>query len=245
MRTMYDSITAGDIPSWAQLVAGYVDGLYRWSDADWARFPGAVKVRIAVFASTNDGHVLDIETGDATPAQAPGWAQGRRGQGVEPSVYMNLSTWPQVRSAFQNARVPEPHYWVAQWDGVAQVPAGAVAKQYADPGLSGGHYDLSAVADYWPGVDATPGSGSGPGPMQLTEEEMVVLKTAGSITGTLVAGPLVVDIPHTEDAGALQGAGVPIVVVTQDFLNLVHQGAAALQGAISGQLSVSGNLTVK
>ncbi len=116
---------------------------------------------------------------------------------------------------------------------------------FEDPGLSGGHYDLSAVADYWPGVDATPGSGSGPGPMQLTEEEMVVLKTAGSITGTLVAGPLVVDIPHTEDAGALQGAGVPIVVVTQDFLNLVHQGAAALQGAISGQLSVSGNLTVK
>jgi hypothetical protein len=31
---------------------------------------------------------------------------------------------------------------------------GAVAKQYADPGThGGGHYDLSIVADYWPGVD--------------------------------------------------------------------------------------------
>lgn len=39
-RTMYDSTNPGAIPASAALVAGYVDGLYRWSDAAWARFAG-------------------------------------------------------------------------------------------------------------------------------------------------------------------------------------------------------------
>lgn len=153
-RTMYDSTAPFAIPPTAAMVAGYVDGRYVWSPAAWARFPNAVKVRIAVFASTNDGHVLDIETGDATPAQAPGWVQRRRAAGIDPSVYCNLSLWPAVRAAFHAANVAEPHYWVAGYPGGgAVIPAGAIAHQYADPATSGGQWDLSVVADYWPGID--------------------------------------------------------------------------------------------
>lgn len=155
MRTMYDSTTATDIPRNATMVAGYLPpSQFAWSAADWARFPNAVKVRIAIFASVNDGHVLDVEPGDATPAQAPGWVVMRRRAGVDPTVYCNASTWPTVRAEFQRQRIPEPHYWIARYDGVVNIPAGAVAKQYANPAVHGrGHFDLSAVADHWPGVD--------------------------------------------------------------------------------------------
>ncbi|MGH3761973.1 hypothetical protein [Actinophytocola sp.] len=154
-RTMYDSVTPSAIPRSAVMVAGYLPpSRYAWSDAEWAMFPNAVKVRIAIFASVNNGHVLDVEPGDATPAQAPGWVVMRRRAGVDPSVYCNYSTWPTVRAEFQRRGIREPHYWIARYDGVARLPAGAVAKQYANPPLHGrGHFDLNVVADYWPGVD--------------------------------------------------------------------------------------------
>lgn len=153
-RIMYDSVTANDIPVDALMVGGYLPpSSFAWSPADWARFPNAVHVRIAVRASTDDGDVLDVERGDATPLEAPGWVVRRRAAGVDPSVYCSASEWPAVRQAFHNANVPEPHYWIAHYDGIAAIPAGAVAKQYRNPPSSGGHFDLSIVADYWPGVD--------------------------------------------------------------------------------------------
>jgi hypothetical protein len=161
MRTMYDAVTAGNIPRSASMVAGYVDKirLEPWTSADWDRFPGAVKVQIVKKASTNAGHVLDVEPGDATPAEAPGWVRMRREAGADPTVYMNASTWPSVRMEFQRQDVAQPHYWVAKYDGdpawgTGWAALGCVAKQYAGdvpPGV-----DLSSVADYWPGVDPAP-----------------------------------------------------------------------------------------
>jgi hypothetical protein len=156
MRTLHDSTTAGDIPAGAQMVGGYVDGRYAWDSASWARFPNAVHVPIAVFASTNNGIVLDVEPGCATPAEAPGWVQMRRAAGIDPSVYCNQSALGTVQAAFNAAGVAQPHYWVAHYDNVVDIPAGTVAKQYINDPTSGGHYDLSAVADYWPGIDPAP-----------------------------------------------------------------------------------------
>lgn len=155
-RQMADAIDPNNIPVGKfPLVAGYVDGpRSQWPAAGWARHAGSILVRIAVFASTNAGIVLDVETGDATPAQAPGWVKMRRAAGADPTVYCNLSLWPTVRAAFHSANIAEPHYWVAGYPGGgAVIPAGAIAHQYADPATSGGQWDLSVVADYWPGVD--------------------------------------------------------------------------------------------
>ena len=156
-RKMGDSTTAADIPPGMALVAGYVDGLYQWSAADWALHPKATQVRVAVFASTNDGHVLDVETGDATPDQAPSWVTMRRAAGIEPSIYCSeMNGWSAVRQAFFDQGVVEPSYWVANYNGNQAIPPDAVSKQYANQPMTGGHYDLSSVADYWPGVDPPP-----------------------------------------------------------------------------------------
>lgn len=152
MRTMYDAVTASNIPVNAPMVAGYVD---LWSEADWARFPNAVKVRIARLASVNDGDVLDVENTDATPDQAPGWVTMRRNAtgGVQKTVYMSESAWQAVRDAFAAQGIAEPEYWVAAYPGIgADLYPGSVAHQYVDTGP----YDLSVVADYWPGVDKAP-----------------------------------------------------------------------------------------
>lgn len=171
-RTMYDSITAADIPLTAAVVLGYVNGTYEWSAEDWARFPHAVKVRCATRANIDDGHVLDVEPGDATPAQAPGWVVMRRRAGLAtPTVYCSSSAWPAVRAAFRAAGVAEPLYLIAHYDGDPTIPAGAIGKQYVDPPRSGGHWDLSVVADYWPGIDPAPVTHTPEVPdMQLTDK---------------------------------------------------------------------------
>lgn len=152
-RTMYDSVTPAAIPSTATMVAGYVDGLYANVNAMRSRFPKAKLVEIAVSSHTDAGQVLDVETGDATPTGAVSWVQMRRRAGADPTVYCNSSVWPSVRAAFSAAKVSQPHYWVANWDGNPTIPAGAVAKQYKDSKMVGHNYDVSVVADYWPGVD--------------------------------------------------------------------------------------------
>ncbi len=152
-RTMYDTVEAQSAPAGASLLAGYVNGRYANMDALRARYPHALLVGIAVTADHDGGVVLDVERGDATPAEAPGWVTRRRAAGVDPTVYCSASVWPAVRAAFHVAHVAEPHYWIAQWDDRAAVMPGAVAKQYANhPG-----YDVSVVAAYWPGVDPHPG----------------------------------------------------------------------------------------
>lgn len=151
-RLMYDGVTPSRIPADATMVAGYVDGRYANISAIRKRFPKALVVPIAVFASTNAGVVLDVEPGDATPAQAPGWVQRRRAAGVDPTVYCSAYAWPAVQAAFRHAGVAEPHYWIADYDNDPTVPVGAVAKQYRDTA----GYDVSAVRSYWPGVDPKP-----------------------------------------------------------------------------------------
>ena len=77
---MFDSIDLSQIPATAPAVAGYVDG--RWPT--FARLPGmfphAHLLSVAVTAA-GDADCLDIETGDATPADAAGWYARQKAQG--------------------------------------------------------------------------------------------------------------------------------------------------------------------
>jgi len=150
---MYDSVNVAGIPASAAMVAGYVDGNYANIPALRARFPHATVVEIAI-AHTTRAQVLDVETGDATPAGAVLWCTQTMADtpNTELTVYCNSSTWPAVRAAFAAAGVSEPQYWIADYDHSAVIPAGAVAKQYTNTAS----YDISVVADHWPGVDPDP-----------------------------------------------------------------------------------------
>jgi hypothetical protein len=148
-----DSLAAGihnQFPN-AAMVAGYIDGAFAWTSAQFGLWPAStVKVKIAVFASTNAGDVIDCETGDATPAQAAAWVNMRIAAGYyRPTIYCNLSTVPAVRTATGSLILGQDYdIWVADYDGsTASVYAGTAAKQY----LNTASYDKSIVYDdAWP-----------------------------------------------------------------------------------------------
>jgi hypothetical protein len=155
-RTLVDSTNIQDDPTWAQLVAYYIDGIYATTEAAVrARFSNAVLVPISAIG-TNAGIVGDVEPGCMTIPQAVTWVGWRRAAGVDPTLYVNETYgWAPCRAAFQAAGIPEPHWWVADYDGIGVIPVGAVAKQYENPTLTQGHFDLSVAADFWPGVDSS------------------------------------------------------------------------------------------
>jgi hypothetical protein len=167
---MFDSTAPWAIPRDAGMVAYYVDGIYAWPPEWLDLFPSAVKVSISAIGRTT-AQVGDVEVGCIwPPADAVPWVRRARAEGYDPTIYVNQrNDWGPTVQAFRDAGEPEPHWWVANYDGVREVPSGAVAKQFAHPGdggapvpwETGAHYDLSIVADYWPGVDAPPSSGGG------------------------------------------------------------------------------------
>jgi hypothetical protein len=157
-RVGRDSTTAADIPlGGLQVVMGYGNGRYAWTGRDWARFPATVaRVRIDVNGSDpHDCGVLDVEMGDATPAEAVPWVQARKAAGAGAhgaTIYCNRATRPAVIAAmdsygFSIAR--DYTLWIATLDGTRTLPdmTGVVAVQHSGEALTHGHYDQSAVYD--------------------------------------------------------------------------------------------------
>lgn len=90
---MFDSVAVGEIPADAKAAAGYVGG--RWptfaNGELRARCPHAHLLSIAV-SSDEDADCLDIETGDATIADAPRWFRRQRHRGLRrPKFYISAS----------------------------------------------------------------------------------------------------------------------------------------------------------
>jgi hypothetical protein len=164
---MFDSANPHGIPLNAQMIGGYCDGDWVWSLHDWAMFPNAVKVRIAIRPTTNDGHVLDIEPGNWPASASVDWTILRRNSGLAtPTIYCGTweagYNWGDVLAAHDARGVARPQIWLAYWDGVQVIPEGCIAKQYANAAMLGFDADVSVVADYWPGVDAAPAPPVGP-----------------------------------------------------------------------------------
>jgi hypothetical protein len=184
LRRMYDSIVVASMPTDGDLYAGYVNGRWPTFPKLATTFPKATPVSISISAD-RDAQVLDVETGDATPAQAVPWALRQRKAGRTPTVYANTSTWPAVKAAFHIAGVILPLWWESHYDAIPVLSPGAIAKQY-----STGSYDISVVAPYWPGIDPTPSEDD------MTPTEMLAaLDAAAKSTeaGTPVLGTEFID----------------------------------------------------
>lgn len=162
-RIMRDSTSAADIPvAGTQLVAGYRNGAYAWSPADYARFPGIPHVYIDVNGSDPAGAgVLDIEAGDAdvngpVPAR---WCKERlalikagKVDDYPPICYVDRANLTPLFNNLNAAGlevVRDFRLWIATLDGTKTVAdmTGVTSVQYASTTLTGGHYDESIVYD--------------------------------------------------------------------------------------------------
>lgn len=163
---MFDSTDLGQIPADAACVAGYVGG--RWPTAREIphRFPRARLLTIAVTAA-EDAETLDIETGDATPADAAGWFERQRRRGVpRPCLYASASVMAAVVAAIRAAGIERGavRLWSAHYTHSPHIcgpkTCGAVSldvdgTQWTDKAL-GRNLDLSLLRGDFFAVPAPP-----------------------------------------------------------------------------------------
>jgi hypothetical protein len=132
------------------LRAGYINGRYAWTAAH-------PEVEIDVDGSQPTADVLDVETGDATPAAAVAWIRARKvklGNGAYPGIiYCNRSTLTPLFDAMEAVGygiVRDFRLWIATLDGTEKVAdmTGVVAVQAWGAGsiVAGWHnIDVSIV----------------------------------------------------------------------------------------------------
>lgn len=151
---LFDSTDPTAIPIGAAAVAGYANGRFTWTPEAWDRFPGASKVSIDVLNIPGSAGALDIEKGDASIDDGPGWVRGSIGHGWgHVWLYVDRAQWADLHALMVPAGLPPGSwaYWVADWTGQPHelsLPDGtkAAAVQYADPAAgSGGRFDVSAI----------------------------------------------------------------------------------------------------
>lgn len=150
MRLMYDSVNPRSIPSGADFVAGYGNGVVsRWPDDALKRFtsPSLVHAMIDTNGSDPEGcGVLDVERFDATNNHAAAWIQRRlelRRRAVLYTSRSNVSALIEVIGHYRD----NASLWVADWTGqphtldVSAMHVVAVQFRHTDA------FDLSAVFD--------------------------------------------------------------------------------------------------
>lgn len=158
---MYDSVVVSTVPANPPAVAGYVAGNFITFGPLVAAFPHAVHVPIAIQADEIVRNVrmacLDVEPGDAVPAQAGGWARAELNAGVIPCEYANLSTYPQVRASLAAAGIPrsKTFEWDADWTFSPHLDSGFDATQWTDHALNR-NLDASAATLQFLGLAPKP-----------------------------------------------------------------------------------------
>lgn len=142
--TMYDDVNLSLIPKDAQAVAGYVGGRWPTFSKLRAAFPRAKKyVSVAVNAS-EDADILDVESGDATNAQAAAWFHRQKAK--RPGFYTSVSNVAALQSELARAGISRGAYklWTAHYIDVSHLcnpkcyrgmPTTADATQYTDHAL--------------------------------------------------------------------------------------------------------------
>ena len=152
---MYDSAPRA-FPPWADVLLVYCDGQYenlKWAQA---RFPNVRLLQCTVLGRPGV-RVIDVEPGCVWPvSKAVELAQHEIAHRYRPWLYANGNTWDnELRPALDHAMVSPALYdsWLAEPDGVAEVPLGYQAKQYSwpeqhpvvPPGEGSQGYDVSVA----------------------------------------------------------------------------------------------------
>ena len=139
-RVMFDDTSVELIPGSARVVAGYVDGLYRTVSTLRVRFKGRLIVTIAVL-SGDHAQFLDIESGNATIEDAPGWWERNKDHGAR-GFYIAESEAAALVAHLKAHGIHRHQYvlWLAHYWGPRHIcgpktcgcPVGADGTQWTD-----------------------------------------------------------------------------------------------------------------
>jgi hypothetical protein len=187
----------------------------------------------------------------ATPSpgkRRPGWSLCRQAGHPNPGVYVQGSLWQATRNEFTARGIPEPRWWIAKWDGVAEIPPGAFAKQYAapHPGTpydSGGHFDLSVFAYTFGGSGGTIDTDMTPEQDAKLTQVWEILTQLGSYPVGQAALDSAEILRHFGDYAVGKGAiaaGVAAPIILQDLADLkasITASGTALTPAQAKQLT--------
>lgn len=118
-RVMFDDTSVSLIPKWAHAVAGYVNGIYVTIPALRSIFGGHARiVTIAVNASVV-ADALDVESGDATNADCPGWFRRFKAERPheKPIFYTSVSNADALVATLAAAGIARHQYilWTAHY----------------------------------------------------------------------------------------------------------------------------------
>lgn len=125
VKTMFDDVVLDLVPADAEAVAGYTGGAWPTFGELDEHFPKARRLSIAISAS-EDADCLDVEPGDASPADAPGWVRRqleRRHHDPsfynqdKPTVYGSASQGDEIRAVLDGAGIARSAYflWTAHY----------------------------------------------------------------------------------------------------------------------------------
>ena len=149
LTTVHDAIHVNVDKLPAGQSAGYTTGSadIKWSAANWAAHPVAVRIDQDAAASDTTADVLDVERGAASPGDAPGWvrqaraaiaAKKRTGQ-RQPMIYMSASEITGVVNALISGGVKSGvDLWVAHY-GIGEAEAADMIN------TGGGPFPIKAV----------------------------------------------------------------------------------------------------
>jgi hypothetical protein len=129
----YDSVEPSVLPA-GQAAAVYADGPFATSSASVAGHGNVLW--IDVNGSDPNANVLDVEPGDASPAEAAAWASSRLAAdpGSTAIIYTFLAEWPSVIDEIDtlpSSMQSHVKYWISDPTGVPHMVQGAVATQWA------------------------------------------------------------------------------------------------------------------
>ena len=241
---MADAIDPANLPAGMDAYAGYVDG--RWPDyqAEIQKFPAAHHLSISAFA-TDDSDCLDIETGDATNAQAGPWVARQRANGAgRPCVYTSLSNAQALIATLDGVGVPRASYrlWLAHYTNTAHICSPACGLGFTDiaDGTQwtdhGGVYDESLLDDTF-----------FTSPTQEETEMLLVYTPSEGIW--FLSGSLYVYVDAPDAANSAAAAGVKSWTVSekihQELLaaSQAHAAPAAPPPTATGSAAISGQIT--
>jgi hypothetical protein len=156
--TMYDATDVAHLPPGAAAYAGYVGGKWPTWGALVDRFHAKAHLLSIAVTAAEHALCLDVENGDATPAQAPGWVKTEHGRNVpRPCVYASAAVMPEVVAHLGAAGIERKNVrlWSAHYGQGAHICGPASCKFPGVPAMDGTQWTNAAAAEGGSVVDVS------------------------------------------------------------------------------------------